>query len=189
MARLVIEARAAAAQKRLKKVAAAVENIDPTLGDIGDQLVKNVVGRFFKKAGPTGRPWKRSKRSGRRGRTTLVDSGALRDSISAVVKDGQLQVGTNIWYAHFHQQGGQIDAAYRQRTGSSRGAGVSLRALSSGISAERLARAAARGAKRNAKPGKVRRVKLPRRPFLGVSKKDRADMTKIIKAALEEAAK
>ena len=187
MARLLIEPRAAAAQKRLKKLAATIEDSDPILEQIGDRLRKNTVQRFHKGVSPTGRPWKRSKASRKRGGRTLVRTGRLRDSIRAVVNRGQLQVGTDVWYAIIAQQGGQIDAQYKFKP--TRGGGGGLRGLGDLPNLPSLIRKTRRAAFKSARPRKARNVRLPARRFLGVSKKDRADMTKIIKAALEEAAK
>ena len=80
MARLVIEPRMAAAQKRLKALAATIDDTDPILDAVGERLRKSTVSRFYSRTSPTGRPWKRSKK--KKGKT-LVRTGFLRDSITA----------------------------------------------------------------------------------------------------------
>ena len=144
--------------------------------------------RFYRGVSPTGKPWKRSKASKRKGRRTLVRTGALRDSIRATVSRGELKVGTDLWYGIISQQGGEIDAEYKFKP-STGGGGGGIARLGEVPNLPALVRRAGRAALRRPQRRRARKVRLPARRFLGVSKKDRAEMTKILKAALAAAAK
>ena len=89
----------------------------------------------------------------------------------------QLEVGTDLARGYIHQHGGQTGATYKQR-----------------LNIKRAARAAARG--RNAQAARIlaknalkksRKVRLPARRFLGVSKRDRKRVTAILVDRLNEA--
>ena len=186
-----VEARAAGMLKRLKKLQGAIEDPAPILEDIGDVLRKATVSRFYSQTSPTGRRWKKSKAAKRKRRPTLVRTGDLRESFRATIHGGQLMVGTDIWYARIHQQGGPIDAEYKRRRGS-KGTGISFRPPRlprapsldpSASSAARLAKSALRSRRRV----KARKVRLPARKFLGVSKRDRKRTTEILVQKLSEA--
>ena len=58
----------------------------------------------------------RRRRSGKR-RLTLVRTGDLRESIRVVLSGGNVEVGTDIYYARIHQRGGPIDAEYKRKSG------------------------------------------------------------------------
>ena len=205
MARVTIEPRGKVMLKRLKALQGAIENPAPILEEIGDVLRKSTVSRFYSKTSPTGRQWKRTKRrraAFRDGRvqrgSTLVLTGDLRESIRAVVSGGSVAVGTDIWYGRLHQEGGRLDARYRLRAKS--GAGSVGRMTVNPANISRLIRmannpgrpgAAARqalsalGGKSRAL--KQRRVRIPPRKFLGVSKRDRKRTTQILMDKLQEA--
>ena len=182
MARVEVEARAAAMIKRLKKLEGAVEDPKPILQDIGDTLRKTTISRFYSQTSPTGRRWKPSKAARKKKRLTLVRTGTLRDSIRVVVSGGKAEIGTDVWYARIAQQGGKIDAKYR-RKGSRTGAFRLGSLTPNATSAAKLAKSALRRQRRQ----KDRNVKLPARRFLGVSKRDRKRTTKILMDKLNEA--
>ena len=198
-------AAAAQAALKLRKLQGQIENPEEILDEIGDRLRKSTISRFFSKTSPTGRVWKRTKRprgrAGRRG-GTLVLTGALRDSITAVVSQGKVEIGTDIWYGRIHQEGGRLDARYRLRA-RKRGPGIgrlvpnaaNIRKLISTAegSGSDAAIAAARetlsllGGRKRAR--RQRRVRIPRRQFLGVSSRDRKRTTEILVERLKEAMK
>ena len=188
MARLEIEPRAATLIKRLKKLEGAVENPAPILSEIGDVLRKSTVSRFYSQTSPTGRRWKPSKAAKRKRRLTLVRTGDLRDSIRVAMSAGRVEVGTDIWYARIHQQGGPIDAQYKRKSG--RTATPRLPRLGSltpnASSALKLAQSALRRRRIRGRH-KARNVRLPARRFLGVSKRDRKRTTQILMDKLSEA--
>ena len=190
MARVTIEPRAATLIKKLKKLEGAIEDPAPILEEVGDVLRKSTVSRFYSQTSPTGRRWKPSKVAKRKRRLTLVRTGDLRDSFEVVASAGKVGIGTDIYYARIHQQGGPIDAEYKTKSKAGVTASFRLPSLSrltpSASSAARLTKAALRrGSVR--KRQKARRVKLPARKFLGVSKRDRQRTTKILTDKLREA--
>ena len=121
-----------------------------------------------------------------------VDAGPhwvdLRDSFRVVQSGGGVEVGTDVYYARIHQQGGPIDAEYKRKSG--RTTGIRLPSLQgllspSASSAAKLAQSALRRQRRKT----ARKVKLPARRFLGVSKRDRKRTTQILIDKLSEAMK
>ena len=121
---------------------------------------------------------------------TAVDLGAdqdLRDSFRAEESGGEVEVGTDIWYARIHQQGGPIDAKYKTKGKGGVSASFKLPALAGltpgASSAAKLAQSAFRRQRRKS----ARKVKLPARKFLGVSKRDRKRTTQILIDKLSEA--
>ena len=208
MARVEIEPKMAAALKRLKKLQGRIEDPAPILQEVGEMLRKTTVSRFYSKTSPTGRKWKRTKRrrhalrDGRVQRgSTLVLTGDLRDSIRAVVSGGNVEVGTDIWYGRLHQEGGRLDARNRVRARYRSGGGGRFTVNPKNIARlTRLAQnpdaAAAEAARKTlallggkSRARKQRRVRIPPRRFLGVSKRDRKRTTKILIDKLSEAMK
>ena len=182
---VTVEPRMAAVIKRLKKLDIALDDTGPILDEIGDVLRKTTVSRFYSQTSPTGKRWKRSKAARKQRRLTLVRTGDLRESIRVVQSGGKVEVGTDIWYAKIHQRGGPIDAEYKRKSGKTSSFKVpSLPNLSPNASSSlRLAQSALRRQRRKA----ARKVKLPARKFLGVSKRDRKRTTKILIDKLSEA--
>ena len=194
MSRVTVEPRAAVMLRTLRKLQGRIEDPTAILDEIGDLLRKTTVSRFYSKTGPTGRRWKPRKARGRAARkgSLLVRTGDLRDSIRAVVGDGKVEIGTDIWYGRLHQQGGRLDAKHRLRA-RYRGAGIgrirvnaaSVKKLAriadgqgtdAAVKAARETLAALGGRKRAARQ---RQVRIPARPFLGTSSRDRASARRI----------
>ena len=172
MALVTVEPRMAAVIKRLKALQGRIEDPGPILKEVGDVLRKTTVSRFYAQTSPTGRRWKRSKAAKKKRRLTLVSTGDLRDSFRVVLSAGKVEVGTDLYYARIHQQGGPIDAEYKRKSGKT--ASFKLPSFSNLTpSAARLARSAFR----RQRGQKARKVKLPARKFLGVSKRDRKRTT------------
>ena len=185
MSRVTVEPRAATMLKKLKALTGVIDDPAPILEEVGNVLRKTTVSRFYSQTSPTGRRWKRSKAARRKKRLTLVRTGDLRDSFRVVQSGGKVEIGTDIWYARIHQKGGLIDAEYKRKSGR---AGTpklpSLGDVTPGASsAAKLAQSALRRQRRV----KARKVKLPARKFLGVSKRDRKRTTQILIDKLSEA--
>ena len=180
MSRVTVEPRAATMLKKLRALEGMIESPAPILEEIGDVARKSTVSRFFKQTSPTGRRWKPSKAARRRKGLTLIRTRDLVESFRSEVTRDKLQVGTDIWYARIHQQGGPIDARYKRKSGRT---GIPklprLGALNPGVgSPRRLAQAALRRQRTRGRQD-ARQVKLPRRAFLGFDKRDRKLTTKI----------
>lgn len=72
---------------------------------VGQTLATSTVARFEAGRGPDGQPWEPSRRAGREGGRTLVDTARLRGSITYRASDDGVEVGTNVVYAAIHQLG------------------------------------------------------------------------------------
>ena len=179
----------AAATKKLKALQGAIEDPAPMLDEISAGLKASARSRFYTKTSPTGRPWKATKRSRRKGRKSiLVDRGLLRDSIEASIQGDKLYVGTDAWYGRIHQEGGKIKAKYRGRA-ISRKLRFSVRSITTAAGRSQKIKSIIKGFLRGGGRSKARNVRLPPRKFLGASKRDRKRTTKILIDKLSEAMK
>lgn len=120
-------------QAALGRVAQAAGNLRPALGEIGAYVQSETVGRFVTSTAPDGTPWAPlapatlwsrvggfgARHFHKRGWTLraatvrrmaaakpLVDRGHLRDSITYVVEDDSVLIGSDLVYARIHQFGG-----------------------------------------------------------------------------------
>ena len=187
MSRVEIDARAATLLKRLKALQGRIEDPADILEPIGDVLRKTTVSRFFSQTSPTGRRWKPSKAAKRKRRLTLVRTGDLRESIRVVMSGGNVQIGTDIWYARIHQQGGPIDAKYKPKRKTGAAASFKLPSRPNLTPGASSAAKLAQSALRRRRQVKERNVRLPARKFLGVSKRDRKRTTQILMDKISEA--
>lgn len=134
----------------LGRLRAASRDVRPLLEDIGAELETSTLERFQTNNGPDGTPWKPSLRAREKGGRTLVESSTLRDSV-AYRLDGDVAVeigagGAAGAYAAIHQVGGEISA---------KGGALRFR-LATGQYVT------------------VGRVRIPARPYLGLSAEDQA---------------
>ena len=177
-----VKARPGRAEKALKDIAQKVKNPDPILELIGAKIVSHTKTRFHKSETPTGRPWKRSKLAQKERRRTGIRTGALLESIEAEVTQGELVVGSDLPYARPFQAG-----ARRRTPGAKPQRGLGRLELRTRISltgdvSVKLTRSGAPKPKAGKRP---RSYRLPRRPFIGLSKKDRAEILAIWKEQAE----
>lgn len=149
-------------------VLAALRRVADTLG--GDGLLMRRIAasgeastraRFRSQTAPAGTPWPPSLRVQLHGGQTLTERGHLSDSLSSQSGEGFAEWGVNRIYAAIHQFGGVIRAK----------------------NAKALRFPLANGAF-----AVVRAVRLPARPFLGLSADDRADLVDLIEDRLRGAA-
>jgi phage virion morphogenesis protein len=117
--------------------------------------------RFRTQMAPDGTPWKPSLRAQVSGGRTLTQDGHLSGSISARHGPGFAEWGVNRIYAAIHQFGGTIRAK----------SGKALRFRLAG-----------------GKFATVKAVKMPARPYLGISSDDRGDILDLIQRRLVGAA-
>ena len=146
--------------KELKKLKDKIESPLEINRDISNVVKSNTEERFFTQKSPDGKPWKKSKRAAKKGGSTLVDTGNLKNSILSDWSDKTAEVGTNVEYADVHQFG------FNDK--------VKIKAF-----------------KRKSKSGKTSLVKahernlnIEKRPFLGLSAKDRKEILVTIKDLL-----
>lgn len=92
---------------RLKKDLASIGDLDALALNkkIGEALVSSTKERFEDEQSPDGKAWKKSRRAAAEGGQTLSDIGTLKNSIGYHAMASGLEVGTNIKYAKVHQEG------------------------------------------------------------------------------------
>jgi len=84
---------------------AKVTDLRPALDDVGENVEQKVRLLFTDGEDPQGRPWKALKfRQGE----PLRDTGQLMNSITHRASESEVEVGTNLKYAHVHQFGAEI---------------------------------------------------------------------------------
>jgi len=136
----------------LSRMIAVGEDLRPVLSDIGGELEGSTVKRFISNVAPDGTPWKASLRAEKTGTPTLVLTSNLRDSIHYVVEPTAVSIGSALIYAKVHQTGAVISAK-----------GEALHfTLYGGAFVT------------------VRSVKIPKRPYLGMSANDNQAVLSIV---------
>ena len=131
---------------QLKRDLAALGDFDG-LGlnkKIGEVLVSSTKKRFEDETAPDGTKWPKSYRASAKGGQTLSDKGRLKNSISYQASATKVEVGTNVKYAHVHQEGMEIKAKNAKFLRFRVGGGWA----------------------------KKKKVTIPKRPFLGISDED-----------------
>ncbi len=149
------------------RMLAAGRNPRPALASIGRYGVSSTRLRFRNQAGPDGTPWPKSSRVLKHGGQTLRLTGRLRNSITSVVGNSEVSWGTNVAYGPA-QQFGLDDPA--QRVGSH--ARLVLQAFGKKLRFGVWSRVAAF----------ARRMKIPARPFLGISPTDQQQILSLMEA-------
>ena len=120
---------------------------------------ESTLERFRQSQGPDGKKWKTSIRAASTGGKTLVDSAQLRNSIRSYSDEKGFAVGTNVKHGATHQFG-EKGRTIRAKT---------TRGLRFQVGGRWITK-------------KQVKVKIPARPFLGLSSKDMAE----IKATVED---
>lgn len=158
MASIIINDQVSEALKELQK---RINNLEPVFRDIGQILRNSTEERFRKAEDPTGQPWAtlqpwyqemKKKHKGK----ILFLSGRLESSFSYSATNDSVTLGTNVRYAAIHQFGGVI------RPKTAKGLAIG------GFNSEGKAK------------GWAKKVTIPARPFLGISKKDNSDILQAI---------
>lgn len=145
----------------LRRLISLGRDATPAMRDIAALGESSTRLRFRSETGPDGRRWKPSLRAQVHGGRTLTRDGHLAGSISANAGSDYAEWGVNRIYAAIHQFGGVI------------------RAKSAGALRFKLA---------NGGFATVRQVRMPARPFLGVSSDDSRDILDILQRRIEGAA-
>lgn len=133
---------------------------------IGTSLRDSTVERFKESKDPDDKAWKPSRNSILNNKKTLVDSSRLRNSIKPKETKTGVAVGTNTIYAATHQFG-EKGRIIRPKN---------AKALTFQID----------GKWRRAKKVKI---KIPARPFMGISEEDMAEITSMTLKTVEEASR
>jgi len=124
--------------------------------------------RFQQQKSPEGKPWKKSIRAIREGGATLTDSAGLKNSIKSTADSTGFAVGTNKVYARTHQFG-------------EKGRKVTIRAKTSKGLIFQV------GGRWIRKKQVTVNIKIPARPFLGISEEDMLEIKETIEDIIAEA--
>ena len=148
----------------LLKEIARLENVDTeeAMAAIGEGLRESTVRRFDTSTAPDGKKWKTSIRVKEKGGKTLLNRANLRNSIHTEYDATGMAVGTNSIYAATHQFG--AERTIRAKNGKYLRFKV--------------------GGKWASVPSV--HVRIPARPFLGVSKEDEEEIRDILNEVFEE---
>lgn len=172
-ARFVVTSDLAAAREGLAKLRERGEDLLPAMDAIGGYLADVTRRRFETEIGPDGAKWTPSRRALKEGGQTLTDSARLRQSITHSAAADRVEVGSNVVYAAIHQFGGAIEHRARTqtifRTYNARTNELSRRFVKRGRS--NFASDHAVGAYT---------VRIPARPFLGLSPADAEEIPAIV---------
>lgn len=135
-------------------------NISGTLASIGQGLRTSTIERFREERSPEGNKWESSIRANQTGDKTLTDTAVLRNSIKVKVSESGIVVGTNDIRAATHQFGDtRTIRAKRDKY-------LRFQINGSWVSTPRV------------------KVKIPKRPFLGVSDTDQAEIRQELETAV-----
>jgi phage virion morphogenesis protein len=129
--------------------------------EIGEHLVASTQMRFKEETAPDGTRWPQSIRAREEGGQTLSDTRRLRNSITCAARPDRVEVGTNDKRAPVHQFGATIRAKRAKALKFQVGGRFAVKKV----------------------------VRIPARPFLGISDDDREAITEIIRERLEECLK
>jgi phage virion morphogenesis protein len=129
--------------------------------EIGEHLVASTQMRFKEETAPDGTRWPQSIRAREEGGQTLSDTRRLRNSITCAGRPDRVEVGTNDIRASTHQFGAVI----------------------------RAKRAKALKFRVGGRWAVKKAVRIPARPFLGLSDDDQEAINEIIRERLEECLK
>ena len=169
MAGATLEFDAAAALAVINEVAQAMGRPEPLLHDIGEYLMIAHDQRFASQTSPEGTPWQAlspryQRRKRKNGDKILVLDGYLKNTLRYQVNGDELLFGSNRPYAAIHQFGGTIDVASRRQQAyfrQGKNGEVGNRFVSKRKS--NFAQWVTIGAYQ---------IRIPARPFLGVSESD-----------------
>lgn len=191
-ARIRIEVDDAEIAAGLGRLIEAGRDLAPVMDAIGAALLFSTQRRFETKTGPDGGAWApfapstlRRMPDRRKPAELLLDSGRLRGSLSFLADDASVQVGTNVVYAGIHQFGGEITKPERDASATfivaREGAGRTKAGKRVG-SRLRFAKASTRAKSRHTREFTVpeHTIRIPARPYLGISEADRAEILAIV---------
>ncbi|WP_298438034.1 phage virion morphogenesis protein [Geobacter sp.] len=168
-----IEHNVPAIRKQFEKLARKTSNTGPVRKDIGEYLLIATAERFDTQTGPDGEKWRdvtRRTRKRKKHPKILTEQGHLRGDIHYELSNDSLLLGVGIEYGAIHQLGGEI----RQEARS----GVVTHFKRAG-KGQRFSKAkdAHYGMKTN---HRAHTIKMPARPYLGVSRADETEIVEII---------
>ena len=168
MASITITFDTKAVQDGLRRVSKRLDDLRPVFEDIGEYIEGTVENRFTRMVGPDGRPWKRLKKStiaAKRNKSRiLIEDGHMAESLGRNVHNDRLEVGFSDRKAVWHQFGTKpyTIRPKRKRVLAFVGAN-SKRVFTTFVN----------------HPG------LPARPMLGINRKDRGAINRIMQRHID----
>lgn len=168
-ANIQIEYNSQAVLSRLHGMLDATAKSGALLQDWGEALVESTQRRFTSQTGPDGQVWQAlspryAKRKKRHQDKALVLDGYLRDLLRYQVNGDELLIGSDRKYAAIHQFGGEIDIAARSQQ-------MYFRQYKAGHVSQLFVKKGRSNFAQWATIG-AHSIKIPARPFLGVSTED-----------------
>lgn len=143
---------------RFRKLRERTRDLHPLMDEIGAAMVASTQRRFEEGRGPNGEPWPESIRAREQGGRTLVDKALLLGSLTHNPSRDSVEWGSNLVYAAIHQLGGEIAAR---------------------VAAYLHFRVGGRWVRKKS-------VKIPARPYLGISPADENEIGGIVEDYLME---
>lgn len=176
----------------LRRLVEAGADLRPAMSEIADALLFSTQRRFETQSGPDGQRWSPFARSTLRRMPArrmppqlLRDTARLYGSLTVAADDRSAEVGTNVVYAAIHQFGGEIPMPEREGSATFRlatqGAGQTKDGRRVG-SRLRFAKASSRAKSKHTRSFVVPAymLRIPARPYLGVSEADKAEILAIL---------
>ena len=176
----------------LGRLVQAGADLAPAMAAIADALLFSTQRRFETERGPDGLAWapvapstRRRMPATRMPARLLRDTGRLAASLITATDASSAEVGTNVLYAGIHQLGGQIAMPERRGSATFRLAGEGAGRAKDGRrvgSRLRFARASTRAKSKHTRDYTVpaHAIRIPARPYLGVSEADKAEILAIL---------
>jgi len=176
---ITIEHDITAIQKQFDKLAGKTGDTRPVRKAIGEYLLSATEERFNTQTGPDGKEWQDVKPATRKRKKhpkILTEQGHLRGGINYELQDDSLLLGVGLPYGAIHQLGGEITQAART--------GVVTHFKRKG-KGQRFSKA--RDAHYAMKTDrKATTIKMPARPFLGISRTDEIEIVAIVNDYLKQ---
>lgn len=189
----VDDAAVLAALERLRLGLPAGGDATPAMEGMGRVLKTAGQLRFREQRGPDGKAWEKSWRARNEGGQTLRLTSRLRNSITYVASRTSVEAGTNVVSAAIHQFGGII----RAKKGPFLAIPITPQARAAGSPRNMQGLAVVQSLKGQfmlveSKTGVVhyllrRQVRIPARPFMGVSADDSVELIRVMNSHLERA--
>lgn len=176
----------------LARLVEAGADLAPAMDAIGAALLYSTQRRFEAQAKPDGGAWApfapstlKRMPARRQPAQLLRDRGRLYGSLTFLADQGGVEVGTNLAYAGIHQFGGEIPRPEREGSATfvvaTQGAGRGKGGKRVG-SRLRFGKASTRAKSKHTRAFTVpaHTIRIPARPYLGVSEADKAEILAIL---------
>lgn len=167
-------------QAAMLQLVARGKDLGAPLRSIGEMMLRSTDQRFRTQRDPEGSPWtplQPGTLAKKRNSKILTEAGNLRGSIAYRVSGDRLDVGTPSIYGAIHQLGGEIKQGARAQI--MRFHGTDPKKPGKFMSKKQAGKAKSAVTIRIASVGS-RTIRMPARPYLGMSADDKARVVKIL---------